>query len=310
MAIGFVFPGQGSQVVGMGKDLVEFSSAAADVFKSADQALGESLSEACFNGPAETLTLTANTQPAVLTVSIAALSAFREKCGIQPSMVAGHSLGEYSALVAADAMDFMDAVKVTRARGSFMQDAVPAGQGSMSAILGSTLEVVQDACEKAAQDQIVAPANLNAPGQTVISGHSEAVERAGGIIRERGGAKVVPLKVSAPFHCALMQPTAEQLAGVLNEVEFRIPKMPVVCNVNARAETEPEKLRQMLVDQVTSPVRWEQSIRFMVKNGIDYFIEFGPGRVLAGLIKRIAKGVPVTSVGDVKSLEKTVSEFC
>jgi len=308
MRIGFVFPGQGSQAVGMGRDLANAFPEAEHTFTSADEALHEPLSALCFEGPEDRLMLTANTQPAVLTVSVAAVRAFVGRTGIEPFVVAGHSLGEYSALVAANAVDFQDAVRVTRSRGAFMQEAVPPGQGAMAAVMGPSPEEIRAACDEAARGEVVSPANLNAPGQIVISGHAAAVQRAGRILGAKG-AKVIPLKVSAPFHCSLMKPAADRLSGVLKGVVFRAPSAPVVTNVEARPESDPDRLRTLLVEQVTSPVRWEESVRQMIELGVERFVEFGPGKVTAGLIKRIDKGAKVVSIGDSKSLEEAIKEL-
>ncbi len=306
MKVAFLFPGQGAQKVGMGRDLFDSSNAARAAFEEADQALGEPLTKLIFEGPNEELTLTANTQPAVLTTSIAALRAFSEKSDVQPTFVAGHSLGEFSALVAASAMGFKDAVRVTRARGTFMQEAVPPGQGAMAAIMGSlSAEEISATCASAAGDEVVSPANLNAPGQTVISGHAGAVTRASAALVEKG-AKAIPLKVSAPFHSALMKPAAQQLDRILADVELATPSVPVVTNVEAAANEDAGRIRELLVRQVTAPVLWTDSVHAMLDTKVDLFIEFGPGNVLAGLLRRIERSASGVSVNSNAGLDKAL----
>lgn len=301
--IAFVFPGQGSQYPGMGKDLVENFPQARLVFEEANDALGMDLAKLCFEGPEEDLKLTANTQPAIVTSSVAALQVLREETGLVPDFVAGHSLGEYAALVCAGALDFADAVRTVRQRGTFMQDAVPVGVGTMAAIIGLDAQVVDEVCGEVALDQVVAPANYNSPGQIVIAGHVAAVERAMALAKERGAKRALPLPVSAPFHCQLMEPAARQLESVLAGIAVETLSCPVVSNVEAKANSDVDAVRQLLVKQVYSPVRWEESVRNMVDAGVDRFIEIGPGKVLSGLIKRIAKGVSIQNVGTVDDLK-------
>ena len=299
----FVFPGQGSQFAGMGKDLAENFPAARRVFEEADEALGFDLARLCFEGPEEDLKLTANTQPAILTVSIAALRALESETGISPDCAAGHSLGEYSALVCAGALDFADAVRTVRRRGIFMQEAVPVGVGAMAAVMGLEGEPLEEVCRAAAQGEIVSPANFNSPGQVVIAGHSGAVERAIALAREKGAKRALPLPVSAPFHCALMEPAGERLAGVLEGIEVKPLRIPVVTNVEAAPNGDSSRIRDLLVRQVSAPVRWEESVAAMAAMGVELFVEIGPGKVLAGLIKRIAKTIPVQNVEDTASLK-------
>ncbi len=301
----FVFPGQGSQSPGMGKDLCENFPSAREVFDEADAALSFPLSNLCFEGPAEQLTLTENTQPAVLTASIAALRVL-ERRGKRADVVAGHSLGEYSAVVCAGGMSFADAVRVVRERGRFMQQAVPVGQGAMAAVLGLEVEVVARICEESAAAEVVAPANLNAPGQVVIAGHVAAVERASSLAQERGAQRVLRLPVSAPFHCALMKPAQERLAAVLRRVEFRDLRVPLVNNVDAAPVTSAAEVRENLIRQVTSAVRWSESVTELARLGVEAAVEVGPGRVLAGLIRRIDRSIQIRSIGTLAQVEKYV----
>jgi [acyl-carrier-protein] S-malonyltransferase len=286
--IAFIFPGQGSQHAGMGRDLADNFPAARAVFDEVDQALGFSLSALCFDGPEEDLQLTANTQPATLTVSVAAYRALAEK-GVRPDFVAGHSLGEYSALVAAGALSLTDAVRLVRKRGQLMQEATPVGVGAMAAILGIDAEKVTAACAAAAQNQVCAPANFNSPTQIVIAGHKEAVERAVEECKARGARRAIMLKVSAPFHSSLMLPAQEKMTGPLTATTFKNLAIPVVNNVDAAIVTDGEQARAALIRQITAPVRWTDSVQRMFAHGADTFIEVGPGKVLSGLVKAMAK---------------------
>jgi len=299
--LAFLFPGQGSQKVGMGKALYDASPLARAVFEEADATLGFALSKMCFEGPEEQLTLTANSQPAILTTSIAALRVLQAETGLQPSVVAGHSLGEYSALVAAGALALADAVKVVNLRGRFMQDAVPPGVGAMAAILGLDAAQVEAACAEARAafpDEVVSPANFNGAGQVVIAGHKRAVETACVAAKARGAKRAMPLAVSAPFHCALMQPAAERLAAELARIEVKTPAVPVIANVDAAPNSDAARVRGLLTQQVTAPVRWEETVLRLAAMAIGRAIELGHGSVLAGLGKRIAPGLEVVSVGD------------
>ena len=305
----FIFPGQGAQKVGMGKDLYDASPAAKAVFEEANDALGEDLTQLIFEGPGEDLTLTANTQPSIVTVSIAALRALLEKVDVLPKFAAGHSLGEFSALTAASAFSFADAVRVTRARGTFMQEAVPAGVGGMAAIMGDiSMTQLEDICRLASEGKSVAPANINAPNQVVISGHKDAVERASDAL-EALELRVIPLQVSAPFHSVLMKPAAEKLGETLNDIEIGDMRIPVVTNVEATPNADKTRVKDILVRQVTAPVRWTDSMKTILDAGVSTFIEFGPGNVLAGLMKRIDKSAKVISVNSTAGLEKAMAEL-
>ena len=306
--VAFVFPGQASQYSGMGKELAEKYPVARAVFDEADQALGFSLSKLCFEGTEDDLKLTANTQPAILTVSVAAGRVLAEK-GIAPDFVAGHSLGEYSALVAAGSVKFADAVKLVHRRGTYMQEAVPAGQGAMAAIMGLSPAVVQDACKRAAEGEICSPANLNSPEQTVISGHAGAVKRAVEIASQLGAKRSMVLPVSAPFHSALMMPAQEKLEKDLNAAEFEDLQVPLVTNVDADSIRQGEEARSALIRQVTMPVRWEESMRMLLDEGVNTFVEVGPGRVLTGLMRQIERSVATLNVEDEKSLQVTVEKI-
>jgi [acyl-carrier-protein] S-malonyltransferase len=298
----FIFPGQGSQYPGMGKELAENFRVAADTFVEADDSLGFDLSRICFEGSEEELKLTANTQPAILTVSIAILRVIRSETSITSAYLAGHSLGEFSALVAAGALSFKDAVRTVRARGSYMQDAVPVGVGTMAAILGVEPDILADICREAAQGEVVAPANFNSPGQIVIAGHVGAVGRAIDIAKGRGFRKAMLLPVSAPFHSTLMCPAGVRLAESLAEVQVHPLQIPVVTNVEASPNTDSARVKELLVRQVSAPVLWEASVLRMVDEGVGRFIEVGPGKVLSGLVKRITKNAETSNVEDSTSL--------
>jgi [acyl-carrier-protein] S-malonyltransferase len=300
--LAFLFPGQGSQAVGMGKSFYDASPAAKAVFEEANDALGFDLTSLAFNGPEGDLALTANTQPAVLTVSVAAARVCEER-GLTPSFAAGHSLGEYSALVTAGALRFADAVRVVRKRGEFMQEAVPVGTGAMAAIMGVDLAAVEALCKEAAQGEVVGVANINSSGQIVVAGHRTAVERTVAL----AGKKSVMLPVSAPFHCALMAPAAERLAGELAAVTATDPKFPVVRNVDAGVTRAATDVKPFLLKQVASPVRWTECVQRLVGEGATAFIEVAPGRVLTGLLRRIVDGARGHSADDVVGLEKTVA---
>jgi [acyl-carrier-protein] S-malonyltransferase len=302
--LAWLFPGQGSQFVGMGKEVLETSAAARQVFAQADAALGEPLTKLILEGPEETLTLTANAQPALVTVSCALLAAVRERNPDlpAPAFAAGHSLGEYSALVAAGALTLADAVRVVRVRGRAMQDAVPPGAGAMAAVMGLEPDVVESLCKEGAQGESVSPANFNAPGQIVIAGAAAAVARVSELV-SRAKGKAIPLKVSAPFHCALMAPAARALESELESVTVSPLAFPVVHNVDAKPNSNPAAVKDRLVRQVDGAVRWEHAVRLMVEQGVTHALEIGPGKVLAGLCKRIARDLRVLSVSDVATLD-------
>lgn len=308
--IALLFPGQGSQTVGMGRDLAERFPVAKQTFAEADEACGFALSKLCFDGPEEDLKLTENTQPAIMTVSVAALRVLAEH-GIQPALAAGHSLGEWSAHVAAGTMTFADAVRAVKARGRAMQQAVPAGQGAMAAILSLDPEQVRDACDDAARETglTVAAANLNSPGQTVISGSAAAVEKATALCKAKGARRTVMLPVSAPFHCALMRPAQEEVARVLEGLKLNDPKFPVAANVSGTIVTTGDGARHALIEQVTGAVRWVDCMRSLIGAEAQVFVEVGPGKVLCGLLKQIDPTQNSMNVEDSASLEKTLAEL-
>lgn len=306
MSLAFVFPGQGSQQVGMGRALAEAFDESRAVFAEADAALGLELSRLCFEGPEAELALTTNTQPAILAASIAALRPLAAR-GVRPDWVAGHSLGEWSALVAAGSLSLADALRTVRRRGQYMQEAVPVGTGAMAAILGLGLEAIEAACAEAAQGEVVQPANVNSPGQVVIAGHKGAVERASAACKSKGAKRAVPLPVSAPFHCALMQPAQDRLAPELARLSFSDPLPPLVNNVDAEVVRDAAGCRAGLLRQVSGSVRWQQVVERLLQEGVTGFVEVGPGNVLAGLVRKIAKGVPVLNVDGPESLEATVA---
>ncbi|MBB6690314.1 ACP S-malonyltransferase [Cohnella xylanilytica] len=300
--IAFVFPGQGAQAVGMGKDAYERFEASRDIFDRADKALGFSVSGLSFEGPDEELRQTANTQPALLTTSVALLEAFKQR-GVKPDYVAGHSLGEYSALVAAGVLAFDDAVRLVRSRGLFMEQAVPGGQGAMAATLGAEREALEALCrDVSATVGLVELANVNCPGQIVVSGTAAGVAAVAERGKEAGAKRVIPLDVSGPFHSSLMRPAADKLAGELAKVEFKDAAVPVVVNVDAKPVTDGNALRELLVKQVVSPVLWEDTVKFLLSEGVDTFVEIGSGTVLAGLIKKIDKSARVVSVNSAAAI--------
>lgn len=303
MAIAYIFPGQGSQYPGMGRNLAEDFPAARKVFEEVDDALGFSISRLCFEGPPEALQLTENTQPAILSVSVAAFRAMVAEGFPEPDCLAGHSLGEYSALVAAGALSLADAAITVRARGRYMQDAVAAGRGAMAAVIGVSLEQIEKVCAEAAEDQVCAPANINSPNQVVIAGNTEAIDRAIEKLKEIGAKRAVKLNVSAPFHCALMMPAQERLAQDLEKLTLEHLRAPLVSNVDAALISKAGEARDSLVRQVTSPVCWQDSVDLLVRRGIDTFIEVGPGKVLSGLMRQITRDVNCFNVEDSASLK-------
>jgi [acyl-carrier-protein] S-malonyltransferase len=302
----FLFPGQGSQYVGMGKDLRENFTIARQTFEEADEALKFHLARLCLDGPESDLKLTENTQPAILTVSIAVMRVVAAETGITPSLLAGHSLGEYACLVTAGALSFIDAVKTVRLRGRFMQEAVPVGVGAMAAILGLERGQVEQLCSESAEGQVLAPANYNCPGQIVISGHAEAVNRAAQKAKDLGARDAILLAVSAPFHCPLMRGAAERLAEALKSVAVHDLKTPVISNVEAEQYPSREQIKELLVTQVDHPVRWQESMEKMLAAGIDQFLELGPGKVLSGLMKRINRGAAIQSVEKTEQIKELI----
>jgi [acyl-carrier-protein] S-malonyltransferase len=308
MKVAFLFPGQGAQKVGMGSALAHEFEPSRRVFEEADEALGFALSRLCFEGPEEELRLTANTQPATLATSIAALRALEAVCGTAPELAAGHSLGEYSALVACGAIDFRDAIRAVRERGRLMQAACAPGQGAMAALIGLELAAVEAICAEVSGDgELAVPANLNAPGQVVISGHAGAVRRALELAKSRGGGASIELKVSAPFHCPLMQPARDGMAAVLDGLQVNSMRFGIIANVNAEVNRDPSRIKPLLLEQITAPVRWEASMRTLAGTGITETIEFGEGKVLAGLMRRINRTLKVRAAEDPASLRATVA---
>lgn len=306
--IAFVFPGQGSQTVGMMKEFYDTYPVVKEVFKEADEALGFSMTDLCFNGPEDQLRLTYNTQPAILTASVAAFKVLAEH-GIKADVAAGHSLGEYSALVAAGALSFSDAVKTVRKRGQFMQEAVPVGEGAMAAIISLATDKIEEICAKVSSEtgKPVEAVNFNCPGQVVIAGSTEAVQKAADALKEAGAKRAIMLPVSAPFHSTLMQPAAERLAVELKKATFSDATIPVYANVTAQAETKASAIESLLVKQAASPVLWEHTIENMIKDGVTDFVEVGPGKVLTGFVKKINKDFTGQNVEDIASLEKTIA---
>ncbi|TYP59970.1 ACP S-malonyltransferase [Thermosediminibacter litoriperuensis] len=306
--VAFLFAGQGAQYVGMGRELTANFETARKIFDRADEVLGYKISEICFNGPEERLKETANTQPAILTHSVACYFLLKEE-GIVPDVVAGLSLGEYSALVAAESIDFEEAVRLVRKRGMYMQEAVPPGQGAMAAIIGLGKQEVLRVCELASETGVVEAANFNCPDQIVISGEVRAVEKAVEIAKEKGARKAVMLPVSAPFHCSLLKPAGEKLAVELDKIYIKSAKIPLVSNVTADLVSEGAVIKELLVKQVSSPVLWEDIVNKMREMGVDTFVELGPGRALSGFVKKIDRALVTLNVEDIESLRKTIGYF-
>ena len=300
--LAYIFPGQGSQYSGMGRELAEKYKASRQVFEEADDALGFSISRLCFEGTAEELQLTENTQPAILTTSIATLRAMESEGFKAADFVAGHSLGEYSALVAAGALSLTDAVRTVRLRGRFMQEATPVGSGAMAAVIGADVGTVEEACNEAAQNEVCSPANINSPNQIVIAGSAQAVDRAVALLKERWGKRAIKLSVSAPFHCALMLPAQERLAAELEKIEFNDLRLPLITNVDAAAIRLGIDARDALIRQVSSPVRWLESVQLLIQEGVEMFVEVGPGKVLCGLVRQIERGASCLNLSDAETL--------
>ncbi|MBC8029450.1 MAG: ACP S-malonyltransferase [Pyrinomonadaceae bacterium] len=309
MTLAYIFPGQGSQHPGMGKNLVENFPVAARIFEELNDALHFSVSRLCFEGSPEELQLTENTQPAILAVSVVVLRVLESEGFPTPDYVAGHSLGEYSALVGAQSLSRTDAIRTVRARGRYMQEAVPPGVGAMAAVIGAELKDIEAVCVEASQKQVCAPANINSPSQVVIAGHTEAIDRASELLKTRGAKRVLKLNVSAPFHCSLMMPAQDRLAEDLEALALDELKVPVVTNVDAAAITSPAEARDALVRQVSSPVRWLQSIELLIREGVDTFVEVGPGKVLTGLMRQISREVKCFNVEDTASLKSAAANL-
>jgi [acyl-carrier-protein] S-malonyltransferase len=306
--LAFIFPGQGSQTVGMGKELAALYPVAKQTFDEADAAVGFSLSQLCFEGPEEKLKLTEITQPAIVTVSVAVFRVLREQ-GFVPDAVAGHSVGEYSAHVAAGTFEFRDAVRIANHRGKYMQEAVPVGEGAMAAILGMPLDIVIQVCAEAAEGHVVEPANNNSPEQIVISGHAVAVERAAEAAKQRGAKRAIMLQVSAPFHCSLLKPAQDKLAEELSQIEFRDPEIPVIANIDGEPRTTAEAARDALIRQATGAVQWERSVRTLMALGAETFVECGPGKVLCGLMRQIDRSKACLNVQDEASLQNAIKQL-